>query len=294
MTKLVGECPPIAARAPTFRLEGGIAASLRLLSLSVLLVSSAALIAPAPAQAQSAQSKQSVRSGDARHSAPSQAAPEPVAAAVRTAVEGFTKGRYKVDEVRRTPLAGIYEARIGNDLIYVDEKGQYLLYQGDLIDMKTQRNLTQERVEDLMAIRFEDLPLKLAIKQVKGNGAQKIAVFEDPNCGFCKRLRADLIRLDNVTIYTFPLAFLAADSESKARKALCANDQGKAWNELLVQSRIPDNPGTCDTSIEQVRELSHKLGISGTPVVFFANGKRLQGYAPPERFNQMLADYSKG
>ncbi|MFP5405881.1 MAG: DsbC family protein, partial [Gammaproteobacteria bacterium] len=261
-----------------------------MLSVSALLVSVAALV-PAPAQAQGAQAKQSPRAKDPGNS--SQAAPEGVSAAVRTAIDGFTRGRYKVEEVRRTPLPGIYEARIGNDLLYVDEKGQYLFYQGDLIDMKTQRNLTQERVEDLMAIRFEELPLNLAIKQVNGDGRQKIAVFEDPNCGFCKRLRADLVKLDNVTIYTFPLAFLAADSESKARKALCANEPAKAWNELLVQNRIPDNAGTCDTSIEKVRELSHKLGITGTPVVFFANDKRLQGYAPPERFNQMLAEYSK-
>jgi thiol:disulfide interchange protein DsbC len=294
MIKLVGGFRFIGGVAPKSALKGGLAASLRMLSLSVLLISTTALVTPAPAQAQGTASKQPAPSRDSKDSPESQAAPASVAAAVRSAVDSFTKGRYKVDEVRRTPLAGIYEARIGKDLIYVDEKGQYLLYQGDLIDMKTQRNLTQERVEDLMAIRFEDLPLKLAIRQEKGDGKNKIAVFEDPNCGFCKRLRADLIKLDNVTIYTFPLAFLAADSESKARKALCANDQGKAWDELLVQSRIPDTRGTCDTSIEKVRELSHKLGITGTPVVFFANGKRLQGYAPPERFNQMLAEYSKG
>ncbi|RPH65785.1 MAG: DsbC family protein [Burkholderiales bacterium] len=219
---------------------------------------------------------------------------DPALGRVKAAIEGFTKGRFKVEEVRKTPLPGIYEVRIGNDLIYVDEQGQYMLYEGDLIELKSQRNLTRERVEELLAIDFGTLPLDLAIRQVSGSGKRVLAVFEDPNCGYCKRLRADLLKLDDTTIYTFPMAFLAADSETKARKALCAADKARAWNELMLNNRVPGNAGTCDTSLAQVAELARKLGITGTPVVFFANGRRLQGYAPPERFNRMLAEYSKG
>jgi thiol:disulfide interchange protein DsbC len=219
--------------------------------------------------------------------------PESVSRTIGAAIDGFTKGRYKVDEVRATPIPGIYEARIGNDLLYVDEKGRYLFWQGDLIDMKDQRNLSQERVEELTMIRFDELPLALAHKQTLGAGTRRIAVFEDPNCGFCKRLRADLLKLDDLTIYTFPMAFLSADSETKARKALCAADPVKAWNELLLQNKVADNPGTCDNPLDKVRELTRKLGITGTPVVVFQNGKRLSGYAPPDRFNPMLAENSK-
>jgi len=243
---------------------------------AALLAASALWLAAAPARAQGAP------------------AADPAIARVKAAMEGFVKGRYKVEDVRKTPLPGIYEVRIGNDLLYVDERGQYLFYEGDLIEMKTQRNLTRERVEELLAIDFSTLPLQLAIKQVSGNGKRVVAVFEDPNCGYCKRLRADLVKLDDVTIYTFPMAFLAADSESKARKALCAADKARAWNDLLLNNHVPGNAGTCDTPLAQVRDLAHKLGITGTPVLFFANGKRLTGYAPPERFNRMLAENSKG
>lgn len=243
---------------------------------AALLAASTLWLAAAPARAQGAP------------------AADPAIPRVKAAMEGFVKGRYKVEDVRKTPLPGIYEVRIGNDLLYVDERGQYLFYEGDLIEMKTQRNLTRERVEELLAIDFNTLPLQLAIKQVSGNGKRVVAVFEDPNCGYCKRLRADLVKLDDVTIYTFPMAFLAADSESKARKALCAADKARAWNDLLLNNHVPGNAGTCDTPLAQVRDLAHKLGITGTPVLFFANGKRLQGYAPPERFNRMLAENSKG
>ncbi len=217
-----------------------------------------------------------------------------VDARIRAAMQQLTRGRTTVDEVRATPVPGLYEVRVGTRLLYVDGQGKYMFLDGDLIELQSQRNLTQERVEELQTIDFGVLPLDLAIKQVSGNGKRVIAVFEDANCGYCKRLRADLVKLDDLTIYTFPLAILAADSESKARKALCAADPGRAWNDLLLNNRVPDNAGTCDTPLKQVHELAQKLGVTGTPVVFFSNGRRLTGYAPPEHFGKLLAVHSKG
>ena len=271
----------------------------RMLALSALALSVAALAGAAigtwstdAAHAQGpAHAQMRSDSEEPAKTASDPAIPAASVAAVNEAL-GSLSGGHTLDELRRTPLPGILEARIGTDLIYIDETGRYIFMNGDLIDLQSRRNLTQERVDDLMAIDFGDLPLELAFEQVNGKGERRIAVFEDPNCGYCKRLRADLLKLDNVTIHTFPMAFLAADSESKARKALCAPDKAQAWNELLVHGKVPDNAGTCDTSIEAVRELTRKLGITGTPVVFFPNGRRLVGYVPPARFSQMLAEYS--
>lgn len=226
----------------------------------------------------------------------SRPAPEAISVRIRKVLEPMLGGR-KVEEVRTTPVAKMYEARffeprMGHVMLYVDEQARYMFYEGDLIEIAGVRNLTQERVEELTAIRFDDLPIDLAIKQVIGKGTRRIAVFEDPNCGYCKRLRADLVKLDDITIYTFPMAFLAADSDVKARRALCAKDPAQAWNALLLENRQADNAGTCDTAIEKVRELASSLGITGTPVVFFQNGRRLSGYEPPERFNRRLADNS--
>jgi thiol:disulfide interchange protein DsbC len=207
---------------------------------------------------------------------------------ISAAVQAFADGRFKVDEVRPTPLPGIYEVRIQNELLYVDESARYMFYGGDLLDMNARRNLTRERVEELLSIDFKELPLDLALVQKIGKASRRIAVFEDPNCGYCKKLRADLVKLDDVTIYTYPMAFLAADSATKAARALCAPDPMKAWNELMLSNRVPGNPGTCATSLEKVAELARKLGITGTPVVFFESGERLQGYASPDQFVRML------
>lgn len=222
-------------------------------------------------------------------SAPAQADP----AAVKAAVESWLEGRYKVEEVRKTPMAGIYEVRIGTDFIYVDEKAQFGFVEGNLVDLKSNRNLTRERTEEVLTINFKDLPLNLAMKSVTGSGKRVVAVFEDPNCGYCKTMRRDLLKLENATVYTFVLPILAADSEIKAKKALCSSDKLKAWNDLMLTGKVPDNAGTCDTPLARTKELSQKLGISATPTIFFSNGRRLRGYAPPPEFEKMLEAYSK-
>jgi thiol:disulfide interchange protein DsbC len=228
------------------------------------------------------------------------AAPAPAAAPadagvqqIRTAVEAWLQGRFKVDGVRRSPVAGIWEVQVGTDLIYVDEKGQHGFVEGQLIDLRANRNLTQERIEEITAIRFQDLPLAMAIKHVNGKGTRQVAVFEDPNCGHCRTLRRDLLNVPDVTIYTFTLPILAADSEDKVRRAWCAPDRVKAWNDLMLQGKVPDNKGTCDNPVSKVAELGRKLKITGTPTLFFANGKRLPGGVPAARLNKLIDENSK-
>ncbi len=218
---------------------------------------------------------------------------DPAAAQIRTSVENWLQGRYKVDGLRRAPVPGMWEVQIGTDLIYVDEKGQYGFVEGQLIDLKSNRNLTQERVDDLMAVNFKDLPLGIAIKQVNGKGTRQLAVFEDPNCGHCRTLRRDLMTVPDVTIYTFTLPILAADSEQKVRQAWCAPDRVKAWNDLMLNGKVPDNKGTCDNPVAKVAELGRKLKVTGTPTLIFANGKRLPGGVPAARLIKLIDENSK-
>ncbi|HVL57397.1 MAG TPA: DsbC family protein [Burkholderiaceae bacterium] len=214
------------------------------------------------------------------------------AATIKSAVEAWLKGRYQVDGVQPTPLPGIYEVRIGFDLFYVDAKGQYAFVEGQMVDLKTGRSLTKERTDALLTIDFKELPLDLAIKQVLGKGTRVVAVFEDPNCGHCRNLRRELLNVRDVTIYTFPYPILAADSDVKARQAWCAADRIKAWNELMLQGRVPGNDGSCENPIKQVQELGRRLRVSGTPTLFFANGKRVPGAVPAPQLNQLIDENS--
>jgi thiol:disulfide interchange protein DsbC len=211
---------------------------------------------------------------------------DPTTANIKTAVETWLAGKYKVEEVRKAPMPNMYEVRIGTDIIYVDDKGQYAFVEGQLIDIKSSRNLTKERQEELLTIKWSDLQMNLALKQVNGNGKRKVAVFEDPNCGYCKQFRKDLINLKDATIYTFVYPVLAPDSDVKSRKVLCAADKMTAWNDLMLNNKVPGNNGTCDQPLAKIKE----MGITATPTVFFGNGKRLQGYVPPAQLEKMIVD----
>ena len=144
----------------------------------------------------------------------------------------------KIDEISKTPIPGLYELRIGTEILYADEQGNYLI-QGSLFDTRQRRNLTEERVDKLSAISFDLLPLKDAFTIVRGNGKRKLAVFEDPNCGYCKRFERDLQKVDNVTVYTFLYPILGPDSNAKSKDIWCAQDSAKAWRAWMVDGVTP-------------------------------------------------------
>ncbi|MBM3390602.1 MAG: DsbC family protein [Betaproteobacteria bacterium] len=206
-------------------------------------------------------------------------------AAVRKSVEAWMGG--KVDAVRKTNLLGLYEIQVGQELYYTDEKVS-LLFDGNIIDTKTRSNLTQERINKLTAIKFSDLPLELAVKTVRGDGKRVIATFEDPNCGYCKKLAKDLAGMNNITIYTFLLPILSRDSAEKSRAIWCAPDRSKAWNDLMVNN-MPPAAGTCDAPLDKVVALAQKYNIRGTPTIFLASGERIPGALSMAQLEQKLA-----
>jgi thiol:disulfide interchange protein DsbC len=206
-------------------------------------------------------------------------------ASVKKSVEAWLGG--KVESVRKTSLLGLYEVRSGNELFYTDEKVS-LVFDGNIIDTKTRQNLTQERLNKLSAIKFSDLPLEFAVKTVKGDGKRVFATFEDPNCGYCKKLAKELQTMNNVTIYTFLLPILSRDSAEKSRAVWCAADRSKAWNDLMVNGTVPA-AGTCDAPIEKVLALAQKYNVRGTPTIFLPNGERIPGAVPVAQLEQKLA-----
>lgn len=196
----------------------------------------------------------------------------------------------KIESIKETPYAGLYELRVAGDILYTDKKGEYLVI-GHVYDAKSTRDLTRERIEDMNKIKFSDLPLDAAIKQVKGDGKRVIAVFEDPNCGYCKRLRQTTLKnLDNVTIYTFLYNILADDSFVKSKNVWCAPDRAKAWEDWMVEGKpAPAAPAGCETPNDKVLALGQKLHIQGTPALFFADGSRIPGAIDQKALEAKLA-----
>ncbi|MDP2880936.1 MAG: DsbC family protein [Azonexus sp.] len=195
----------------------------------------------------------------------------------------------KVESVTKSGYLGLYEVYADGNIFYTDEKMTAIVVSGQLIDAKTMKNVTDERMKKLTAIRFGDLPLDRAIKQVRGDGKRVLATFEDPNCGYCKRLAKELLKLENVTVYTFLLPILSEDSVRKSKQIWCSSDRAKAWNDWMVDGKVPAGREDCDTSaVTKNQEFGRKLNITGTPTMFFADGERVPGAIPLARIEQKL------
>ncbi|MDZ7866894.1 DsbC family protein [Acidovorax sp.] len=210
-------------------------------------------------------------------------------AAIRKALAERIPQMKQIDEVSPTAMQGLYEVRIGTDVFYTDAKGNYLI-QGELIDTKARRNLTEDRIAKITAVDFSALPIKDAFTIVRGDGKRKVAVFEDPNCGYCKRFERDMQKVDNVTVYLFLYPILSPDSAEKSRNIWCAKDKVAAWQDMMVRDKNPA-PASCDTNaLQRNLAFGKKHKITGTPTLIFADGIRVPGAIGAQDVEKRLAE----
>ena len=195
----------------------------------------------------------------------------------------------KIDEVSKTPIPGLYELRIGTEVLYSDERGDHVI-EGHLIETKTRNDLTTARIDKLTAIDFASLPLKDAIVWKQGTGARKMVVFADPNCGYCKKFEKEMQQVKDVTVYTFLYPILGGDSPDKSRNLWCAKDNGAAWRDWMINGTAPARSmGQCDTAaLQRNVALGKKLRVTGTPALVFEDGKRVPGAMAPDQVEKQL------
>jgi len=199
----------------------------------------------------------------------------------------------KAASVRRMPFGGLWEVLVDGEIFYVDANVDYIIA-GRVFDGRTREDLTERSREDLLRVDVKALPLELAVKTVRGDGSRTLVTFEDPNCGYCKKLQRDMQTLNNVTIYTFLYAILSPDSIEKSKGVWCSKDQALAWREIMSENKAPAAPAAdCKAPVDQVIALGQKLGVNGTPTLFFADGRRVTGAVPMDRIEQRLVDAGK-
>ena len=195
---------------------------------------------------------------------------------LKTEIQKKLGANAKVKSVSPAPVSGLYEVLVGNDIFYTDTSGKYLI-QGEIIELASGKNITEQRQADLNRIKWSELTPANAIKNVRGNGSRQLAVFSDPNCGYCKRLEKSLQQLDNVTIYTYLIPILSPDSAQKSKQIWCSSDPYKTYIDWMVNGIAPSGKGECSTPLDKNMAFAKTYGITGTPTLFFTDGSRFPG-----------------
>jgi thiol:disulfide interchange protein DsbC len=212
-------------------------------------------------------------------------------AAIRRSLE--PKLGSQIEGIEAAPVPGLYEVRFrspnGIQVIYVDATGTYV-FQGKLYDIRGERDLTEERLRKLNAIKFESLPLDLAVKVQRGNGKRVLAMFSDPYCPACRQFERVLGQIDNVTVYVFMYPVIRPENADHSRMVWCSPDRAKAWLELAAsaQPKLPSSRPGCSDPVEKVLRLGQSLGVNSTPTLILANGERVAGGLSPGDLTKLL------
>ncbi len=212
-----------------------------------------------------------------------------VATTLRQTIESRYPGAHVVD-VQPSAVPGLYEIFMGDQIIYADPTGDYILV-GSLVDTQTKENLTEARLNDHGKIDFSTLPLDKAIKIVKGNGSRTFAVFSDPDCPFCQELERTLLKVNDITMYVFlfPIASLHPQAPAKAHAIWCAADRQQAWNQWMHEKKLPPARSCTGDPVDALQHLGDTLHVNSTPTMFFADGRRVAGAIPVADLEKDLA-----
>ena len=218
-------------------------------------------------------------------------------AKIRRVVEAALGG-VRIEGIQPAPLPGFFEVRFttreGPQIIYTDPDASFI-FEGSLYDTRAKRNVTEDRLRKLSAIRFDSLPLDLAVKVQRGNGKRVLAMFSDPYCPACRQFEQTLAQVDDITIYYFMYPVIRPELADHSRAVWCSPDRAKAWLDLAARPkpRPAAAAASCDTPIERVLELGKSLRVSSTPTLFFANGERLRGGLPAAQLREVLDDSAR-
>ena len=195
---------------------------------------------------------------------------------IRSELQKKIGSNTKIKSVSLSPIPGVYEVLVGNDIFYTDINSKYLI-QGEIIEIATGKNITEQKQADLNRIKWSELNPANALKVVRGNGSRQLAVFSDPNCGYCKRLDKSLQQLDNVTIFTYLIPILSPDSTQKSKQIWCSADSQKTYIDWMINGVIPSGKSDCTTPLDKNMAFAKTYGITGTPTIFFTDGSRFPG-----------------
>ena len=203
-------------------------------------------------------------------------------------------GGAKIEGIQPAPISGLWEVhfrseRGGMQVIYTDATASYVI-DGNIHELRTNRDLTGERLRKLNAVKFESLPLDLAVKIQRGNGKRVLAMFSDPYCPACRDFERTLSKIDDITVYVFMYPVIRPQNADHSRAVWCSPDRAKAWLELAASAKpkIPEAGPGCPNPVDKLIDAGHRLGVNSTPTLFLVNGERVSGGLAADDLKDLL------
>jgi len=211
-------------------------------------------------------------------------------AAIRKALEAKI-GASKIEGIQPSPIPGLFEVRVrtanGPQILYTDATGTHLI-DGSIYHIASGRDLTEERLRKLTAIRFEALPLDQAVKIQRGSGRRTLVMFSDPYCPYCQQFELTLQKIDDIVVYVFMYPVIRPQNADHSKAVWCSPDRAKAWLELAIQHKRPAAAADCDNPVEKNLELGRSLRVTSTPTLILPTGERIAGGLPLADLQDLL------
>jgi thiol:disulfide interchange protein DsbC len=117
-----------------------------------------------------------------------------------------------------------------------------------------------------------------------------VTVFTDIDCGFCRKLHADMSEYNKQDIrirYLFyPRAGLGSESYDKAVSVWCADDRKAAMDTAKAGGAVPAK--TCENPVAEHHALGQAMQLQGTPALLLEGGQMVPGYVPPDKLRTLL------
>lgn len=193
--------------------------------------------------------------------------------------------------IAETPVPGVMEVQLNNEIIYMSEDGRYLM-QGRLIDLETQTDLTDAAKSVQRREKIGELEDGQMVSFGPENAEYELMVFTDTDCGYCRRLHEQIDAYTEqgirINYLAFPRAGVGSETFETMVSVWCADDPQSAMNTAKAGNQPPK--AECDNPVEAQYELGRALGVTGTPSMITLNGDMIPGYVPPEQLKQRLAN----
>jgi thiol:disulfide interchange protein DsbC len=198
----------------------------------------------------------------------------------------------KVEDVRISPVTGVYEITRGSDVSYVSSDGRYAIV-GDMIDLDSDANLSENRRRGIRQRMLETVPESEMVVFSPKDPKYTITVFTDIDCGYCRKLHSQIAEYNRLGIRVrylfFPRTGPNTESWHKAEAVWCASNRNDALTKAKKGENIDSKDCGANNIVARDYELGQKLSVEGTPAIFLSTGEMLPGYAPPGQ----LANYLK-